>query len=139
MIYSCFSGSLELSLLKFNIFLVCSFTKPLEVSYKKVLYAVRFPTKRSSLYLEKWKDYVRELIMHPRLLTAVDNEVLLKVLLRRNTKINTGIRKCIYNLVYKQQLAGSKNGWKEPRTSFFQPNSGLDKISFGSTFWKRFL
>ena len=48
--------------------------------------------------------------MHPRLLTAVDNEVLLKVLLRRNTKINTGIRKCIYNLVYKQQLAGSKNG-----------------------------
>ena len=95
MIYSCFSGSLELSLLKFNIFLVCSFTKPLEVYYKKVLYAICFPTKRSSLFLEKWKDYVRELIMHPRLLTAVDNEVLLKVLLRRNTKITTGIRKCI--------------------------------------------
>ena len=33
--------------------------------------------------------------MHPRLLTAVDNEVLLKVLLRRNTKITTVIRKCI--------------------------------------------
>ena len=33
--------------------------------------------------------------MHPRRLTAVDNEVLLKVLLRRNTKITTGIRKCI--------------------------------------------
>ena len=33
--------------------------------------------------------------MHPRRLTAVDNEVLLKVLLRQNTKITTRIRKCI--------------------------------------------
>ena len=48
--------------------------------------------------------------MHPRRLTAVDNEVLLhvKVLLRRNTKITTGIRKwitwCINNSLHAVRM-----------------------------------
>ena len=55
MIYSCFSGSLELSLLKFNVFLVCSFTKPLEVYYKKSSLRDPFSNKKKLIIFRKMK------------------------------------------------------------------------------------